>query len=230
MNKIIQGDCLEEMKKIPDNSVDSIVTDPPYEITATGGGIGRRRDYLSKTAGFTDGGFDLSILNEFDNWMVFSTLRTVPALIERAKDRRWMLITWHKPDPTPLCNGNYLPDTEYIIHAFRSKCLHGDCRDKARYIVRPSMKTDGGHPNEKPLDVMEKCIRNASPRGGLVCDPYMGSGTTGVACVRLGRQFIGIEIDPGYFAIAKRRIQDELAKVKFLEPPKRDTQRRLIDE
>jgi len=61
-----------------------------------------------------------------------------------------------------------------------------------------------------------------------ILDPFMGSGTTGVACVRLGRRFIGIEIDPGYFETAKKRIKDELRRVAFLEPKKREVQRSLL--
>lgn len=62
------------------------------------------------------------------------------------------------------------------------------------------------HPNEKPVGLMEKLITVCSSPGDTVLDPFMGSGTTGVACVKLGRNFIGIEIDPTYFAIAQKRI------------------------
>ena len=72
-------------------------------------------------------------------------------------------------------------------------------------------------------------VRRASKPEWVVLDPFMGSGTTGVAAVRLGRRFIGVEIDPEYFEIAKRRIQDELDKVAFLEPPKRERQRTLLE-
>jgi site-specific DNA-methyltransferase (adenine-specific)/modification methylase len=84
------------------------------------------------------------------------------------------------------------------------------------------------HPMQKPVALMRWCVEMT--HGETVLDPYMGSGTTGVACVRLGRRFIGIELEPKYFAIAKRRIQDELKKVAFLEPKKpRESQRTLLD-
>jgi len=63
------------------------------------------------------------------------------------------------------------------------------------------------HPNQKPVGLMQELVAKCPE---VICDPFMGSGTTGVACVRLGRRFIGIEIDPGYFEIAKKRIQKEL--------------------
>ena len=73
------------------------------------------------------------------------------------------------------------------------------------------------HPTQKPVSLMLYLIDKLTPTGSLA-DPFMGSGTTGVAAIRLGRSFYGVEIDPGYFQIAKRRIKDELARVAFLEP------------
>lgn len=223
------ADCLAVLPTLEKGSVDACVTDPPYEITASGGGIGATRKDLHATEGFTDGGFDYETLRHFDNWMCFGTMRQVPKLIECAADRRWMLVTWNKPNPCPLVNGNYLPDTEYIIHAWRRGGLHGGFEDRARYIVHPlGDKEHGEHPNEKPMKVMYKCVRLASRDGGAILDPYMGSGTTGVACIRTGRKFIGIEIEPKYFDIAKRRIQsaikerDELMDWAKPEAPKHE--------
>ncbi len=69
-----------------------------------------------------------------------------------------------------------------------------------------SSQKPNGHPAEKPESLMQFCIEHGSQRGGVVCDPFMGSGTTGVAAVQTGRSFVGIEIDPTYFEIAVRRI------------------------
>jgi site-specific DNA-methyltransferase (adenine-specific) len=74
-------------------------------------------------------------------------------------------------------------------------------------------KTEYSHPTEKPTAVIERCIEMTTPPGATVLDPFMGSGTTGVACVRTGRNFIGIEIDPTYFAIAERRIAEAQAQL-----------------
>lgn len=71
------------------------------------------------------------------------------------------------------------------------------------------------HPTEKPLALMEWCV--SFIKGEVILDPFMGSGTTGVACIKTGRKFIGIELDQGYFEIAKKRIQDELAKHPLLQ-------------
>lgn len=216
--QLYMGDSLKILPTLDPVSVDCVVTDPPYEITAKGGGIAANRQYLHDTEGFTDCGFDYSILSPFDNWVCFGALRQVPKLIENAGDRRWMLITWNKPDPAPLCNGNYLPDTEYIVHAWRGRRLYGRCEDKARFINHRSSRDNGLHPNCKPVPVMEKVVVNSSDVGQLVVDPYMGSGTTGVACVRLERRFIGIEENPKHYRTAERRIRDELERRKWLAP------------
>ena len=212
---LILGDC---QKMLP-LACDVVITDPPYEITASGGGIGATRQYLHLTEGFTDCGFDYGMLSGFDNWVCFGTLRQLPKLITAAADRRWMLITWNKPNPCPLVNGNYLPDTEYIVHAWRSGSLYGETKDRTRFIVhRLGDKEEGSHPNEKPVRVMLKMVNLASAPGHTVLDPYMGSGTTGIACLRTGRKFIGVEKDPRYFEIACERIERELDQGTLWKP------------
>ena len=225
--RLYLGDCTTLLDDIAP-TVDVLITDPPYEITATGGGIVADRQYLADMVGFTDCGFDYSILNRFNNWSCFGTLRQVPKLINAAEGKRWMLITWNKPDPAPLCNGNYLPDTEYIVHAWSTGRLYGDCKDKARFIVRPSNRENGLHPNCKPLDVMEKIVKNASDEGQIVLDCFAGSGTTGVACIRNGRRFVGIERDKKHFATAVRRIEEEANRMRLFEPKRTATTKELF--
>lgn len=83
------------------------------------------------------------------------------------------------------------------------------------------------HPSQKPVALMEWCIRKV--RGQTILDPFMGSGTTGVACVRLGRKFIGIEKEPRYFEIAVKRIEAELNRAPLFEEPPQ-VQRNLLEE
>lgn len=157
--------------------------------------------------------------------MVFCTAKQIPGMFAHVGDRRWMLITWNKPNPTPLCNGNYLPDTEYVFHCWSRGGLHGECRDKSRFIVYPSQQ-GLEHPNQKPLVVMRKLVTNAVQQGGVVLDPYMGTASTGVACIQTGRRFIGIEIEPtapghpDYFGIAVTRCQRELERFPLFEREK----------
>jgi DNA modification methylase len=210
------GDCREILPTL--GKVDAVVSDPPYVIAAVGGGMGAKRKYLADINGHIDSGFDPALLRGRENWFVFCGKPQILKLAAEAETQglRWQLLTWNKTNPTPLSNGNYLPDTEYMVHAFRTHRWEG----KSRFIVGPVERGDFDHPTVKPMYVMERSLRCASRSGDLILDPFMGSGTTGVACVRLGRRFTGIKIEPRYFDIACRRIADELKRPRLdLAPP-----------
>ena len=136
------------------------------------------------------------------------------------KCERWNLITWAKPNPLPTCNNKYLPDVEYIVHGFKKGRLFGEYQDKQSFFVWPCKEKETIHPNEKPIALMIKLIKLGTKPGDLVLDPFMGSGTTGVACIQTGRNFIGIEKDEGYFKIAEKRIND--AKSQGILFPQKD--------
>lgn len=205
---IYHGDCRKIIPLV--GAVHLALTDPPYELQAKGGGIGSQRQYLSDIEGHIDGGFDISILDAFDNWACFCGKRQLKELLAATGRRVWSLVTWNKPNPTPLCAGNYLPDTEYIVHAYQSGRLFGEYRDKSRFIVHPVEQNDYAHPTVKPLAVMSKMIRLGSQEGETVLDPFAGSGSTLVAAKNLGRKAIGIEIEERYCEIAAKRLSQEV--------------------
>ena len=131
----------------------------------------------------------------------------------KEKKCNYNIITWHKTNPVPACGNKYLTDTEYCLF-FREKGvkIHGEYKSKFTYYVTPLNQKDKklyNHPTIKPLGIIENFVLNSSIEGNCVLDPFMGSGTTGVACKELGRDFIGIEIDEEYFEIAKNRLKDE---------------------
>ena len=97
-------DCKEVLPTLP--KCDLLLTDPPYKLVASGGGIGAKREYLSSIDGELDDGFDTSILMPFKNWMVFCAKQQLQEMLSLASQRRWMLLTWNKPNPTPLVNAN----------------------------------------------------------------------------------------------------------------------------
>lgn len=204
---IYHGDCREVLPTLP--KVDLLIADPPYELVAKGGGIAGERKYFAEISGFTDGGFDESMLDDFQNWFCFCSKAQLVRLLQKAAVRRWQLVTWNKPNPTPLCNGNYLPDTEYIVHSFQPNRLFGEFRDKSRYIEFPAQQGNL-HPNQKPLPVIQKLVRLGSQIGETILDPFMGSGTTLRAAKDLGRKAIGIEIEERYCEIAARRLSQEV--------------------
>jgi site-specific DNA-methyltransferase (adenine-specific) len=201
---LYHGDCREILPTLPKH--DLLLTDPPYEMIATGGGIGAKRKYLADITGFTDGGFDSSLLDCCDNWVCFCAKKQLPELICKAAAMpRWMLCTWNKPNPAPLCSGNYLPDTEYIIHGFQANRCFGEFRDKSRFIVFPA-KQNNLHPNEKPIRVIQKFIAVGTLEGETILDPFAGSGTTGVAAKLEGRKATLIEMEERYCEIAANRL------------------------
>lgn len=214
MSAIYHGDCMEILNDITDK-IDLVVTDPPYEIITSGGGIGGRREYLSDIKGFTDCGFDMNILDRFDNWFCFCSKDSLIRLLQKAEKNRWMLITWNKPNPAPLSNGNYLPDTEYIVHSFQPKRLFGEFENKSRYIIHPCQSGKTGHPNEKPVKVIKKLVALGSENGDTVLDMFMGSGTTLVAAKELGRKSIGIEREERYCELAARKMTQNILPLEF---------------
>ena len=205
------GDCRNILPGLP--KVDALITDPPYEISASGGGIGAKRKYLSDIDGHIDAGFDIDMLTGFDNWLVFCGKPQLMELMQKATAQglRWQLRTWNKTNPTPLTNGNYLPDTEYMVHAFKTHIWRG----KKRWIVGNVEKSGFDHPTVKPQYVMTDALQCATDHGGKVLDCFMGSGSTGVACATMAREFIGIEREPKYFDIACKRIEQAYAQQRL---------------
>ena len=222
MIDLIQGDCLEYLKGLPDNSVDLVVTDPPYDINATGKGIITKRNikYVEQIQGITKG-FDDSVLPELErvlkgiNLYIFcSHNQIIPLLDYFVKERNcfYTILSWHKSNPLPTCNNTYLKDTEYCLF-FRERGvpIYGTYHTKFTYYVTGINQTDKakyGHPTIKPLPLIQNYVLNSSKEGDVVLDPFMGSGTTGVACINTNRSFIGVEIDSNYYNIAQNRIKE----------------------
>lgn len=137
------------------------------------------------------------------------------------KDCNIDLLTWHKTNPMPTCNGTYLSDTEYLVFAREKGVgLYGTYETKNKYWITPANVDDKQmwkHPTIKPLNIIENLVINSSKENDVVLDCFMGSGTTGVACKELNRDFIGIELNPEYFEIAKKRIMETSLIEKVVE-------------
>lgn len=206
------GDAAEILPAL--GRMDAMVTDPPYVFETSGGGIFRReRDNMDQIqAAGLDKGFDHGLIDsdQFGCAVVFAHNDQWATLLPHLASQypRYAICQWHKTNPMPVANKHYQPDTEIYVHAWRHG-YHpaGALCQKQRFIVAANGQ-DGAipHPTVKPLPVMRKIIANVT--GDTVCDPFMGSGSTGVAAVEAGRTFIGIERDPTFFALACRRIED----------------------
>jgi DNA modification methylase len=208
--RLILGDCRDILPTL--GKVDAIVTDPPYEFVPMGGGLGGKRQVYKDI--YADGlhkGFDPAmLLGVSDSITVFCAKAQIRRMIEFAEENnfRWNLTTYNKTNPTPLCGANYLPDTEYAFHFWRGVKLGGAYHDKSRFWVSKASGDSSIHPTIKPVDLMIKLVRCSSAVADpVILDPFMGSGTTGIACHRDGKRFIGIEREERYFDIACKRIE-----------------------
>jgi len=115
------------------------------------------------------------------------------------------LLAWDKI--TPTANRWYMKNLEFTLYLWKGRARTIN-NPGSKQLIRGGIEKESGHPTEKPVHLMAEYIANSSQRGEVVLDPFMGSGTTGVAAVQLGRRFVGIEIDPTFFDIACRRIQE----------------------
>jgi len=191
---------------------DADVMDPPYLFDNRGGGKMRKArkggDQIVEEG--LDQGFDYQIISSFlcGAAVVFCHNDQLPKLLPHMDGLfdRFALLNWIKPNPMPVRNKHYLPDIEPYIHAW-NKGHHpvGDHHDMHRWTHATSIKTSVfDHPTVKPHAVMDKIICNVS--GNTICDPFMGTGSTGVAAIKAGKTFTGIEQNEAHFATAVERI------------------------
>lgn len=230
--ELYHGDSLEVLPTI--GVFDAVVTDPPYDFVPMGGGIGGRRQvYKDIYAANLHKGFEPEwLLGVAPSIIVFCAKAQIKRMIEFAETNefRWNLSTFNKTNPTPLCGANYLPDTEYIFHFWKGVRIGGGYVDKSRFYVGPASGDSKIHPTIKPMGLMERLVRVSSDvEKARIIDPFMGSGTTGLAAIKQGRQFVGIELEGKYFDIACQRISNALAQGDmFLEAPKPAKQEAFI--
>lgn len=221
LNYIDNCDCLEGLKQMPDNSVDLVVTDPPYQIGTRGAGMYKTDILYTKELEFMADGFREEILDEICrvlkriNVYIFCSQKQLLPLLDYFVIKRkcnWNLLTWHKSNPVPACGNKYITDTEYILF-FRERGVRvgGEASTKKTYYITPTNTTDKkrwGHPTVKPIEIVQNLIINSSNPGDLVLDPFMGSGTTAVAAIKTGRNFFGFEMKEEYHATAQQRIAE----------------------
>jgi DNA modification methylase len=229
INNIYNMDCKEGLNLIQDKSIDLVVMDLPYIIENKGGGMMAKKDkeYLGELEDIKDG-FNLELLDliiqkqKRINIYIFCSLKQIIPLTDYFVTKHkcnWNLLTWHKDNPVPACNNKYINDTEYILF-FREPGvkLYGNSYSKKTYFNMPLNQADKKtykHPTIKPERLIKRLIYNSSKRGDIVLDPFLGSGTTGVCAVDLSRNFVGFEINPKYYEIAKQRIQFTIRQTKL---------------
>jgi len=196
VNQIICGDCLEVMKGWPDNCVDAVVTDPPYGLKFRG----EQWD------------------SEIPDWLP-SAKRCAPIVaFSTAPLTAWhypcpdWVIAWHRPGSAARNLLGGLSHWSPILVYGKGSChLPID----VIYLHAMAERFDTSHPTPKPTFVFGRVIEYLTSPGDLVLDPFLGSGTTAVVCERLGRRWIGCEINSEYAAMAEKRIQRERDKLQL---------------
>lgn len=255
LNYIDNIDCLEGLKEIPDGSVDLVLTDPPYSSGGAFSGDRRSRTGVKYTAVDYDGASALpdfsgdnmdqrgftefcrqvfakcrektkpeGVIASFIDW------RNLPALTDALQAAGWVwrgIAVWNKPNGRPQ-KGRYRNEFEFIVWGSNGPmpfergvgCLPG------YYRYSNVQSKDRTHQTEKPLQLIEDLLKIV-PEGAVVLDPFMGSGTTAVACQNTGRNFIGFELSKEYHAVALNRVE---AAQKKQEPEKQTAAAELEDE
>jgi len=237
--KLFHGDCLEILPTLPDKSVDVVICDPPFEMTAASWDSLIPFDFMWK---------ELNRLVKPKGAMVLHASQPFTSMLVMSNQKQfkheWI---WEKHQGTnpmaasyaPMkchesvlvfCDGspNYYPQMEKgkpyggfkgnkgigKIYGDNLKSEHRDNLEGSRYprSVQYFAGEKGFHPTQKPVELMEYLVNTYSAAGDVVLDFTMGSGTTGVACVNLGRNFIGIEKDDEYYKICEQRINEATKK------------------
>lgn len=241
-NILIQGDCLEVMKEIPDKSVDMILCDLPYGVTA--------RNEWDKIINTKELFREYKrIIKEKGIICLTATQPFATELISESKELFRYDLIWEKSQGTGFLNANRMPlrSHELILIFYKKLGTYNpqkedgkpykmtrrndtsnygktniinfttDNKDGKRFpksIIRISYDKEKLHPTQKPVALMEYLIKTYTTEEMVVLDNCMGSGTTGVACKNLKRKFIGIELDENYFKIASQRINEDKNEVR----------------
>lgn len=215
---LYQGDCRDILPML--GKVDAVVTDHPYRLESggkntaiVGGKFSRDRysnngvivpvdiepsDFMPLLAEVLPQGHAYFMVN---NRHVSKTQNAA----EAAGFKFHNLLVWDKRTATP--NRWYMKNCEFTLFMFRGEGrLINDCG--SRQLISCPNEINAQHETQKPVPLMEHYIGNSSKRGDIILDPFMGSGTTGVAAVQMGRDFIGIEREQKYFDIACKRIEE----------------------
>lgn len=216
------GDCYDVLKELDTDSVTLVHSYPPYIIHSGSQksdwydkiGVNKQLDKL-KNADISDG-FDMNlVLSELErickcpNYQLWCSKKQFPKLLNYAIDKgySWQDIMLYRNNALPNVNGKY-QDKDYCIHMWKGRKITGEYKDKVTgYNWNIGGKKEWNHPALKPVEPIVHMLKTGSDEGDVVLDMFMGSGTTGEACVKTGRKFVGIEKNPEYFDMAVKRIK-----------------------
>jgi hypothetical protein len=228
---------------LPRGAAVEVATDPPYLLDIAQGNKGCfEKSYAKLTSDrlqAISASFDIEL--EWIEWLrvgaksvfCFCSNKQIVANMQAAESAGYSatLLCWHKYNSVPFSHGTWRQDAEWCVHAKLSGApLNGGADVKCKVKRMPLCTECSDHPTTKPLQLMEDYVFIGSNAGDTVLDPFMGSGTTGVAAIKLGRRFIGCEIEPKYFAIACERIANEHERFALFNASGTESQTELFTE
>lgn len=222
---IKKGDCYKLLKGVPDSSVDLILTDPPYNLANYSTGNLKahwRKDFNNDIAEWDKESLNIKgllaeykrVLKKTGNIFIFTAynlLGDFHKFFDPEFDT-FQIMVWHKTNPPPkLRKTSFLNSCELIACCWNKGHTWNftNQKDMHNFIETPICmgKERLKHPTQKPLKVLNKIIEVSSNKGDLILDNFMGVGSTGESALKLGRKFIGFEIDNEYFKLAKARLK-----------------------
>lgn len=231
INTVHRMDAIEGLRKIKDDSVDLMITDPPYNIassarrTISRGKIVRTSELYGKWDTYHPFDYELLIMQVITNayrilkpggsLYIFAAVQQQGLINDNAGSRGFTYrnhVAIIKKNPLPQFNKNNWRNAIELCSYFTKGKMRTfnflsqqECINIFPYAIAHKQTT---HPTEKPLALIERLVRVGSNKGDLVVDPFMGSGTTAVACAKLGRQFIGFERESDYISMARKRLRE----------------------
>jgi site-specific DNA-methyltransferase (adenine-specific) len=224
MLNLYNGDCLDFLPTLADESVDLLVTDPPYRTTARGssGNSGGMLQYAINKRGLVFEHNDIEpqdyapecyrILKDGSHCYVMTNHVNLISMLNSFTEAGFHFIKsliWKKDNR--IMGKFYMSQFEYILFFRKGRGVQINNCGTSDVLEIPNIKYKGAdganlHDTEKPVELMRILIENSSQPNDVVCDPFMGIGATGVACQLTGRSFIGVELDQKYFSVAEDRI------------------------
>jgi site-specific DNA-methyltransferase (adenine-specific) len=218
LNKIYCGDCLELMKEIPDKSIDLVLTDPPYLINYFTNYRGNKtHDFCTPIEGDSDPQLIIDCAKEFKRVLKDNTAayifcnqdkidffkQTFEQQLNLKNIIIWVKNNWTAGDLLAQYGKQY----EMILYLNKGRAIINGERYPDVWFFNRVCGDEQLHQNQKPVGLLERMILSHSNKGDIILDPFLGSGTTAVACKRLNRNFIGIEKEPKYVEIALKRLE-----------------------
>lgn len=242
--RLLKGDSLELLQDIPNGMIDLVLTDPPYSSGGLFAGDRKKKTGskytnskykgASRFPDFSGDNMDQRSFTEFMRMAlakarrkskegavcaVFIDWRNIAAMIDALQAAGWIyrgIVVWNKGNARNI-PGRFRQDCEFVVWGTNGQktvdWMPGFTAFQGFYNEKSVPSKEKHHQTEKPVNLLEKLIM-ICPENSYVCDPFMGSGSTGVACVNTGRNFVGMEMNGEIFNTAKLRLEDAVSQQK----------------